>query len=92
MPQPQQLTYLQPDLGLSHQPASGYCRSTPSNRACFASIPQPHPLQSLPFRCDAFSPNAAAQSRYGESDTRQSYMLILNLGYPLAFTAELLSG
>ena len=50
--------------------------------------PQPHPLGSIPFRRDIFSPNAAAQSRYGESDTGQSYMLILNPGHPLASTAE----
>ena len=38
MPPSQNLTYLLlPDLGVSHQPASGYCRSTPSNRACFAA-------------------------------------------------------
>ena len=53
---------------------------------CFT--PQPHPLGSLPFHRDIFSPNAAAQSRYGESDTGQSYQLILNPGYPLASTAE----
>ena len=29
MTPPQELTHPQPDLGVSHQPAPGYCRSTP---------------------------------------------------------------